>query len=241
MKLLYALLAMLAILITTHAQYSKDEAGINKVKEEIRSLLQQLNKARLSHDSMALENIYAKEFINIHSAGFIDDRQTTIHEILTTENIRELPIPSFDGLTLYGNAAVLRTVSTTNAATVNSNRLAGTYIYVKKDDHWQIALAQGTPLQKERKIIQPDSVVLKNYTGTYERNAGELIIVEKVDGNLELLVVGRGIPKRKLMATSDTGFYDKLGTEYSFSKNETDKLVLTTRLSNGQESKWLKK
>lgn len=62
-----------------------------------------------------------------------------------------------------------------------------------------------------------------------------------VDGNLELLVVGRGIPKRKLMATSGTEFYDKLGTEYSFTKDEKYILVLTTRLSNGQESKWLKK
>lgn len=186
-----------------------------------------------------MEKIYATEFINVHSSGFIDDRETTIHEIVSTDSIRPLPIPSLDGLLLYDDIAVLRSPGNTTTATVNTNRIAGIYIYIKRDGRWQIAHAQGTPLQKERKTIRPDSDIIKKYIGKYERNAGEYIIVEEETGSLLVNVIGRGIPKRKLVATSNIEFFDKLGSDYIFSTDEKG-MILTTRLQNGQESKWRK-
>jgi hypothetical protein len=209
------------------------------VKEEIKALLQQLNQARLKHDRAALEKLYAKEFVNVHSSGFIDDRETTIHEIVTTDSIRQLPIPSLDNLLVYGDVAILKPLTGTSAGTVNATRIAGVYVYVKKEGRWQIAHAQGTPLQRERQTISPDASVLKSYAGKYERNPGELIIIE-MDGNFLLLnVSGRGIPKRKLVAVSDTNYFDKLGTEYNFSRDASN-ITLTIKLQGGQESKWRK-
>lgn len=209
------------------------------VKEEIKTLHQQLNQARLKHDRAALEKIYAKEFINVHSSGFIDDRETTINEIVTTDSIRQLPMPLLDNLIVYGDVAILKSVGGTSAGTVNTNRLAGIFIYVKKEGRWQIAHAQGTPLQRERQTVSPDASVLKSYAGKYERNPGEFIIIE-LDGNFLLLnVAGRGIPKRKLQAVSDANYFDKLGSEYNFSKDGSN-ITLTTRLQGGQESKWKK-
>jgi len=240
MKLLKLCLPAVLVCQLIKAQ-TNDQTSINKTKEEIKSLLQQLNEARLKHDRSALEKIYALEFVNVHSAGFIDDRETTINEILTTDSIRALPIPILDRLMIYDNVAVLRTLSNTAANTVNANRLSGIYIYAKRDGRWQIVHAQGTPLQRERKTIRPDSLELKKYVGKYERNPGEYIIVENEAGSLVVNVAGRGIPKRKLMATSNTDFFDKLGSDYIFSKDETGKgIVLTTRLQYGQESKWRK-
>ena len=227
---------MLAVMFFAQASISQ---STETIKEEIRTLLQQLNQARLKHDRPALEKIYAPEFINVHSAGFIDDRATTIHEIMTTDSIRIFPIPSLQNLVIYGDVAILRSESPTNAGTVNSTRLAGVYVYAKKDGRWQILHAQGTPLLKERASIVPDSKLLDSYVGKYERNPGELIVVEK-DGNFLLMkLVGRGIPQRKLTASSNTAFFDKLGTEYSFTKEENS-IILTTRLQGGQESKWRK-
>ena len=240
MKLLNLFLPALMLCEVVKAQTS-DLDAVNKTKEEIKLLLQQLNEARLKHDRPALEKIYSPEFVNVHSAGFIDDRETTINEIMTTDSIRTLPLPFLDKLMVYDNIAVLRTLSNTTANTVNANRLSGIYIYAKKDGRWQIVHAQGTPLQKERKTIKPDISELKKYVGKYERNAGEYIIVEEAEGFLTVNVVGRGIPKRKLMATSESEFFDKLGSEYTFSKDEKENsIILTTKLQAGQESKWKK-
>jgi len=225
-------------------QFANGQATDKKndgVKEEIKLLLQQLNQARLKHDRPALENIYAPEFVNVHSAGFIDDRQTTIDEIISTDSIRALPIPSLDNLLVYGDVAVLKTVIMSATGTINTNRLTNVFIYAKKDGHWQIIHGQGTPLQKERKTVMPESNVLKNYTGKYQRNPGEYIVIEEKEGFLLMTLTGRGIPPRKLMATSDTQFFDKLGSEYVFSKEENGPgIILTTRLTNGLESKWKK-
>jgi hypothetical protein len=209
------------------------------IKEEIRNLLQQLNQARLKHDRAALEKIYAKEFINVHSSGFVDDRETVIQEIMSTDSIRALPMPRFDNLEVYGDVVVLKTLSQTGAATVNTNSLAGVYIYVKRDGRWQIAHAQGTPLQRERATITPDAAIMKSYIGKYERNPGELIIVGQEGNFLWMKLVGRGVPARKLQAGSNTEFFDKLGSSYIFSKDGAN-LILTTKLQGGQESKWKK-
>jgi hypothetical protein len=227
---------LLLLILTTQLLHAQNN---DAVKEEIRMLLQQLNQARLKHDRAALEKIYAKEFINVHSAGFIDDRETTINEIVSTDSIRPLPMPSLDNLLVYGDVAILKTLVGTGAGTVNANRIGGVYVYVKKEGRWQIAHAQGTPMQRERQTVSPDVSLLKSYTGKYERNPGELIIIE-MDGNFLLLnVAGRGIPKRKLAAVSDTNYFDKLGSEYIFSKDGSN-ITLTTKLQGGQESKWKK-
>jgi hypothetical protein len=235
-------ITFLAFLLITQFAFSQssNQAQIDKTKEEIKTLLQQLNQARIKHDRTALEQIYAKEFINVHSAGFIDDRTETINEIMTTDSIRPLPIPSLDELLVINDVAILKSIVGTTAGTVNANRLAGLYVYARRDGHWQIIHAQGTALQRERPAVKPDQSVLKTYAGKYERSPGGLIIVELVDDHLLINVVGRGIPKRKLMATSDMQFFDKLGTEYSFSKDEKQNLVLTTKLQGGQESRWTK-
>jgi hypothetical protein len=148
-------------------------------------------------------------------------------------------MPSLDNMEVYGDVAIMKTLTGTGAGTVNANRIAGVYVYAKKDGIWQITHAQGTPMQRERQTITPEISVLKNYVGKYERNPGELITVE-LDGNFLLLnVVGRGIPKRKLMAVSNTSFFDKLNTEYNFTQ-EANNITLTTHLQSGQESKWKK-
>jgi hypothetical protein len=237
----YILTVFFAIFLLhfANAQKNNDQKDIDKIKEELTTLFQQLNTARVNHDRAALERIYAKEFIDVHSAGFVDEREETIAEIMSTDSIRPLPMPSLEGLILIGDIAILRKINSTAAGTINTSQFYSSFIYARRDGRWQIVQGQGTPLQKERKTIKLDNAALSGYTGKYERSPGQYIIVEQADGLLTVNVVGRGIPKRKLMAVSDTQFFDKLGTEYNFSKDEKNTVIsLTTRLQNGQESKW---
>jgi hypothetical protein len=239
MRCILTVVSALFILQFAIAQKTGDEKDIEKVKEELKILFEQLNTARIKHDRAALERIYAKEFVDVHSAGYVDDREETIAEIISTDSIRTLPIPSFEGLVLFGDMALLRKINSTTAGTLNTNRFYSSFIYVKRDGRWQILQGQGTPLQKERKTIKLDNAALSAYTGKYERNPGEYIIVEQADGLITINVVGRGIPKRTLMAVTDIQFFDKLGTEYNFSKDEKNAVIsLTTKLQNGLESKW---
>lgn len=89
-------------------------------------------------------------------------------------------------MSVYGDVAVLKTLVGTAAGTVNANRIAGIYIYVKKDGRWQIVHAQGTPMQRERTTVTPDAAVLKSYVGKYERNPGSEYIFSKEATNLTL-------------------------------------------------------
>jgi len=231
---------ILLLAISANTQNGKT-ADITKSKEEIRQLFISLNNARLAHDRVALEKIYADEFVVIHAPGYIDDKTTTINETLETDSIRALPIPNLDNLMVFGDVAILRQAPTAAANTVFANRIINTYIYIKKNGNWQITQGQGTALLPERKYITLESSVLDTYTGKYEGRPGQYIIMTRSNDMLLLNLVNRGIPKRRLLPVADAHFYDNIGSEYTFSKDDKGKITaFLGKFANGQQAEWRK-
>jgi len=79
-------------------------------------------------------------------------------------------------------------------------------------------------LQPERKMVKLDTAVLDAYAGKYER-MGQSLLITRSDSILVLNLGNRGIPKRKLSPVSDTRFFDSPGSEYTFFKDEKERVT----------------
>ena len=230
----FFLMALSASGQTSGGASSKDA----NVKEELRKLFVELNEAFEKRDRAALERIYADEFVWVHGSGFVDDRAAHINDAFSIEVRTPLQIPNFDNLRVYGDAAILKNLLPPAAG---RGSLYSTSVFAKRDGRWQIVHAQGTLMLPERKTVKVDSKILASYVGKYENDAKESLTITSAGDALVLAVRRAGIPKRTLAATSDVQFFDKLGFEINFSKDENGRVThLTIRSQSGRESKWKK-
>lgn len=235
------LLTVFSIFLVTFAASGQTSGGANKneqVKEELRKLFVELNEAFEKRDRAALERIYADEFVWVHANGFVDDRATHINDAFSIEVRTPLQVPNFDGLRVYGDAAINKHILPPAGG---RGALYSTSVFARRDGRWQIVHVQGTLMLPERKTVKVDSKILASYVGRYENDAKESLTVTREGDSLLLAVRRAGIPKRTLAATSDTQFFDKLGSEINFSKDEAGRVAhFTIRLLNGREAKWKK-
>jgi hypothetical protein len=236
LKTLFFLLCILFPVLSSRAQESSADKK-EQVKEEIRRLFVELNRAFEKRDRQALERIYAEEFVWVHGSGFVDDRATHINDAFSIEVRLPLEIPKLENLYVYGDTAINKH---TFAPDAGRGALYATSIFVKRDGRWQMVHAQGTLLQPERETIRVDSKILDAYAGKYENDAKESLTITREGDALILAVRRPGIPKRKLNSATETQFFDKLGSEVSFSKGEGEKITLLTIRLNGRESRWRK-
>lgn len=208
-----------------------------QVKAELRKLFIELNQALEKRDRRTLEKIYADEFVWVHANGFADDRNTHINDAFSIEIRTPLQTRNFDKLYVYGETAILKDILLPAGG---GGLVYSTSVFAKRDGRWQIVHIQGTRMQPERKTVKVDSKILDLYVGKYENDAKESLAVSREGDALMLALRRAGIPKRKLIATSDTQFFDKLGSEINFSKDETGRVTHFTILFNGREAKWKK-
>jgi hypothetical protein len=204
-----------------------DESGI---KEELRKLFSDLNEAISKRDRTALEHIYADEFQFVHTTGGVVDKKAQINNTLANDRTSSVPLPTptFDGLLVYGDVAVFRTLE---------RGVSGTNIYAKKGGRWQIVPVQGTRLPPERKPIMLDSKALDSYLGKYEFARGAYATVTNEGDALSWKPGNR--PKSTLVPLSETRFYSKENdAEMTFSKDEKGQVTgVVLRLGVCQESK----
>lgn len=206
------------------------EPNSSRIKEELRKLFSDLNEAISKRDRAALERIYADEFQFVHTTGGVAGKTAQINNILANDRPSTAPVatPTFEGLLLYGDMAIFRTLE---------RGVAGTNIYSKKGGRWQIVQVQGTRLPPERKPIMLDPKALDPYLGKYEFAPGAYTTVTKEGDALSWKPAGR--PKSTLIALSDTKFYSKeTDAEMTFSKDESGQVTsVILRLGVCQESK----
>jgi Domain of unknown function (DUF4440)/Domain of unknown function (DUF3471) len=165
------------------------------VKSELRAFVTELNAALAARDRTALERLYADEFYFVHTIGKPIDKTAHIATSMASPPGRTLPVPSFDGVMVFGEVAILRTVDDTRFSTS---------IYVKRNGRWQVLHLQGTPHPSSRPAAVVPSDILSGYAGRYEQDNG-LFVTITVDGDhLVLQVDGR--PKLPLSAESNTRF-----------------------------------
>jgi len=162
--------------------------------------------------------------------GGVTNKTAQINNILANDrpSTGPLPIPTFEGLLVYGDVAIFRTLE---------RGVSGTNIYAKKGGRWQIVQVQGTRLAPERKPIVLDPKVLDSYLGKYEFAPGAYTTVTKEGDALSWKPAGRA--KSTLVPLSDTRFYSKENdAEMIFSKDEKGQVTgVVLRLGVCQESK----
>lgn len=217
-----------------YAQTGADPDKNERVREELRNLLSELNGAFEKRDRPALEKIYADEFIYIHASGYVDDKTTHIDEAFSIEIRKPLFLSDFKDLYVYGDVAILRTKTQIRTG----EYFFGTSIFAKRNGRWQITQSQGTFLLPERVLVEVDPQTLDSYVGKYKNEANELLTISREEKLLTAALHRVGIPKRKLISTSETQFFDKLGAEYNFFKQADGKIVHLRLRFRDRESVW---
>ncbi len=229
MKPIVRLLWLLMPLVTLAGERDRAQVG-----EELTAWAQARNLAWRDRDRAGLERLYAEEFAFIHAFGYRDDRTTQINEMLAMGTVSDLPPPSFappNELYLYGDVAVHRFVGYTARGTATF----GTAIYVHRDGRWRMALQQHTERAPEHPAVQLDPAVLETYLGRYDRGDGTITVIALENG--ALVARHAGFPGRLLTPASDTTFYDKLGSEWTFHRGPDARVThYRLRFRDGREA-----
>src|SRR4029077_12914898 len=130
---------------------------------ELRAFVTELNTALAARDRAALERLYADEFYFAHTLGKPIDKAAHIAAAMATPPGRALPVPSFDGVMVFGDVAILRTIEDARFSTS---------IYVKRSGHWQVLHPRGTRYRWSRPAAAVPADVLQGYAGRYEQDNG---------------------------------------------------------------------
>jgi hypothetical protein len=210
-KILFLILAGLCIPAASYAQSAA--AGEASVKSELLSMMRAYDAAIQARDRAGIERVLAPEFEIVHAYGYVDSREEHIAALLAEEPGSVRRIPTFsppERVDIYGDVVVRSYSSSTNIGTPGLS----THIFVKRNGVWQIARIHSTEMQPERKIVPVDPKVLDRYVGNYQRSGGASVIIEREGDTLFRTVTG--LPKRPLRAVSETQFFDKAGSEYTF-------------------------
>jgi len=137
--------------LTAHAQaQTQSEKG---VVEQIRKLDQERIKAQINADSVALDRIYADDFIGIGPSGTVRTKKEVLSDFasgslkfqsITTDEVR---------IRVYGNAAVetgLSTMKGQDAAKVVPEENRFTRVWIKQGGRWRLVANHYSNLVKRQ-------------------------------------------------------------------------------------------
>lgn len=172
-KLGVALCALATLVAFT---YANPQDRTDAVKDELRAFVAELNGALARRDRAALERLYADEFRFVHATTGVVARAEHIEGIMANDATvaGQLPEPSFDEMSVYGDVVILR----------GRNRgIENTSIYRKQDGRWQAVQVQGTLLPPVRTAVTVDSKTLDRFVGAYEfRPGAQAVVVRQGEG-----------------------------------------------------------
>jgi len=160
------------------------------VKADLQKLTQELKTAVAAKDRAGLERIYADEFVYVHALGAPVSRKEHLDASLASTSSVALPIPSFDGLLVYGDVAIYRQ---------QVDGRFSTTIFARKEGRWQIAQQQGTPIPTTRPTVSVPADVVQSYAGRYQQDNGLFVTITVEGGTLAVQVDER----QKLTLTAD--------------------------------------
>ena len=119
-----------------------DRAALARLSTEITS-------AVLKKDRVALERIYAEDFVHVHAKGNFDDRKRRLDSILSGEPTVDTP-ERFDlGLRKYGDTIVAVGTVTVKERDGKSVKYSVTRVYVKVAGQWIYASSHATAADDE--------------------------------------------------------------------------------------------
>ena len=222
---------IIGTLLTTlaYSQSATDANSTAKVKNELEKLWNNMQDASVKKDRKALESFYADEFLFIHSSGQEDNKQRRIDAILSVNDYKPAPMPSFDELYVYGDVAVLRAKA--------ANR--GTTIYAKKNGEWKVVQVQSTALPPPRNTVKLDPKTVQQYVGKYEQAPAVFTLISFENDTLR--AKGANRPQVAILPLSDNVFVvkDNVG-EFTFYKDDKGQVTHYILRVNGREIKGTK-
>jgi len=212
-----------------YSQSATSPNNTNKVKNELETLWNNMQDAAVKKDRKALESFYADEFLFIHSSGQEDNKQRRIDAILSVNDYKPAPMPSFDELYVYGDVAILRAKA--------ANR--GTTIYAKKNGEWQVVQVQSTALPPARNTVKLDPKTVQQYVGKYEQAPGVFTMISFENDTLR--AKGANRPQVAILPLSDNVFAvkDNIG-EFTFYKDDKGQVTHYILRVSGREIKGTK-
>jgi len=212
--------------ILTYSQSALDPNKTANTKQELEKLWINMQDASVKKDRKSLESFYADEFLFIHSSGQEDNKQRRIDAILSVNDYKPAPMPSFEELYVYGDVAILRAKA--------ANR--GTTIFAKKNGSWQVVQVQSTALPPARNTVKLDPKAFQQYVGTYERAPGVFTLISYENDTLR----GKGAnrPQVAILPISDNIFAvkDNVG-EFTFYKDDKGQVTHYILRVSGREIK----
>jgi len=212
-----------------YSQSATSPNSTNKVKNELETLWNNMQDAAVKKNRKALESFYADEFLFIHSSGQEDNKQRRIDAILSVNDYKPAPMPSFDELYVYGDVAILRAKA--------ANR--GTTIYAKKNGEWQVVQVQSTALPPARNTVKLDPKTVQQYVGKYEQAPGVFTMISFENDTLR--AKGANRPQVAILPLSDNVFAvkDNIG-EFTFYKDDKGQVTHYILRVSGREIKGTK-
>jgi ketosteroid isomerase-like protein len=239
-KLLFVLVWIAASTWCSFGQTTTTAAkNDSSIEAEIQSLHRRIREAVVRRDRAALENIYADEFLYIHTTGSLDTKTEHITKSLTTDvsSSPQAPDIEYQQLDTYGDMAVRTARTRAKVAGRQERRLWGTWVYVKKGGRWQIVRAQGTTVPPERTAVKVDPKVFDAYVGKYELAPGTYSTITREGDTLMAQRTGRA--RVTLLPESETQFFVEGGdAQFTFYKDDRGRVThLIIRRGNGQEER----
>jgi len=143
------LLTFLAQLVFPLAGQTPSNAdSVAAVASELRELWQQRNQALLKRDRVALERVYAEEFLFVRGiARVAANRSETIQEAMRNPTPAEVVLPDFGQIMLFGDVAILRDPI---PARDSIPARFSTVIFVKRGGRWQFLQTQSTIIEPSK-------------------------------------------------------------------------------------------
>ena len=187
----------------------------DEVRDQLRQLIRAYNEAGGKRDRIALERLFADEYVWVQANGSTLDKAKHIDGIVASEAPFSVPVSDFEDLLVYGDVAIHR------------GRFPGgvtNTVYARKDGRWQFVQAQSTRLPPERSAVAIDSKALDALLGRYELAPGALATVTR-DGEALLWQGGRR-PKVRLRPLSPTRFFaEDTDLEMTFAQDDKGRVT----------------
>ena len=149
-------IAVLGLTATPIALGQKQSASRNQrsnVEKAIRQLDNERIQAQIGADVVALDRIYANDFVGVGPSGTVRTKTQVISDF-TSGDLKFQSITTDDvQVRIYGNTAVETGRSTMNGqdrgkAVPRDNRF--TRVWVKRQGHWRLVLNHYSPLIAQR-------------------------------------------------------------------------------------------
>ncbi|MBW3569625.1 MAG: DUF4440 domain-containing protein [Gemmatimonadetes bacterium] len=207
-----------------------DTSQLAQVREELTTLHGELNAAVQARDRAAIERGYAPEFVFIHAYGYVDSLADHVEMLLARDPASPPRILTFAQLSVHGDVAVNRQRGGTTIGTPT----LGTTIYVRRNGRWQILQSQGTEMVPERTAVPVATAVLDSYVGRYDRGGGVVVEIRREGDTLFRVVPG--LPRVRMTPASETQFFDKTGTEWTFHRDPAGRV--THYVSRFRDREW---